>query len=151
MILGGCYDLPEVQPPCPSLLNEQFYSMFTRSELEVMTLQELRILCQRYGLPPTGNARYKVSYITTLMAFPALALQQFQQGRGLKHPSFSSFQNISMALEEMNSPTDEQIALIRISLEGRRMKIPDRYQQERFLNTYKAKLALQQAFEFLES
>ncbi len=125
--------------------------MFTRTELEVMTLQELRVLCQRYGLPPTGNAGYKVSYITTLMAFPALALQQFQQGRGLRQPSFTSFQNISVALQQMNSPTDEQIALIRISLEGRRMRIPDKYEQEKFLNTYKAKLALQQAFDFLES
>ncbi|BAZ50454.1 hypothetical protein NIES4103_30700 [Nostoc sp. NIES-4103] len=102
--------------------------MFSRSELEALTLQELRALCQRYGLPPTGNAGYKVSYITTLMAFPILALQQFQEGRGIKRPSFESLQNIGIALDEMHSLTDEQIALVRISLEGRRMEYPQRYE-----------------------
>ncbi|BAZ51483.1 hypothetical protein NIES4103_41320 [Nostoc sp. NIES-4103] len=125
--------------------------MFSRSELEVLTLQELRALCQRYGLPPTGNPGYKVSYITTLMAFPILALQQFQDGRGIRRPSFQSLQNMGAALDEMNSLSDEQIALVRISLEGRKMKIPDRYEQERFLNIYKAKLSLEQAITFLNS
>ncbi|MBH8561427.1 hypothetical protein I8748_04405 [Nostoc sp. CENA67] len=123
--------------------------MFTRSELEIKTIQELRQLCQRYGVRPTGNAGYKVSYITTLMAFPALGIQQFQESRGLRTPSFASFENIATTVDEINSPTDEQIALIRISLEGRRMNIPDRYDQERLLMIYKAKLALEQAIDFL--
>ncbi|MBH8563871.1 hypothetical protein I8748_17040 [Nostoc sp. CENA67] len=123
--------------------------MFSRSELEALTLQELRALCQRYGLPPTSNAGYKVSYITTLMAFPILALQQFQDGRGIKRPSFESLQNIGIALDEMNSLTDEQIAFVRISLEGRRMEYPQRYEQEKLYNLYKVKLLLGEAVNLL--
>ncbi|MEH1969955.1 MULTISPECIES: hypothetical protein [unclassified Nostoc] len=52
--------------------------MFTRSELEIKTIKELRDLCRRYGIKPTGNAGYKNSYIVTLMAFPLLALQQMK-------------------------------------------------------------------------
>ena len=50
--------------------------MFTRAELEIKTISELRDLCRRYGIKPTGNAGYKVSYITSLIAFPAIALNQ---------------------------------------------------------------------------
>ncbi|WP_366828612.1 hypothetical protein [Nostoc sp. NMS2] len=81
--------------------------MFTRSELEIKTIKELRDLCRRYGVKPTGNAGYKTSYIVTLMAFPLLALQQMKLGKGLKSPNFNAIQVISSAIEEMNSPTDE--------------------------------------------
>lgn len=118
--------------------------MFRRSELEAMTLQELKALCLRYSVRPTGNAAYKVSYITSLMAFPGLALNQLKQSRGLRNPSFASFENMGTALDEINSPTDEQMALIRISMEGKRMEYPDRYDQEKLLSLYKAKLLLEE-------
>ncbi|MCL6751159.1 hypothetical protein KBT16_09295 [Nostoc sp. CCCryo 231-06] len=125
--------------------------MFTRSELEIKTIKELRDLCRRYGVKPTGNAGYKTSYIVTLMAFPLLALQQMKLGKGLKSPNFNAIQVISSAIEEMNSPTDEQAALIRITLEGRKMSYPDRYryQQENLLNLHKAKMSLEQAVDLL--
>lgn len=123
--------------------------MFTRSELEAMTRQELRVLCQRYGIRPTGNPGYKVSYITSLMAFPLIAIHQTQEGRGLKNPSFTTFQCLGSAIDEMSTPTDEQIALIRISLEGRRMSYPDRYEQEKLLNLHKAKMLIEEAFHLL--
>ncbi|WGV26987.1 hypothetical protein [Halotia branconii] len=123
--------------------------MFTRTELELLTIQQLRILCNRYGLRPTGNSGYKDSYITTLMAFSILALKQLEDGRGLKAPSFSSLQVMGTALDEMSTPTNEQIALIRISMEGRRMNYPDRYNQEKLLAIYKAKLNLEQVIDFL--
>ncbi|MBH8553598.1 hypothetical protein I8751_14705 [Nostocaceae cyanobacterium CENA357] len=123
--------------------------MFTRTELELLTIQQLRILCNRYGLRPTGNSGYKVSYITTLMAFPILALQQLEEGRGLKVPSFINLQVMGTALDEMNTPTDEQIALIRISMEGRRMNYPDRYNQEKLLAMYHAKVHLEEAIDGL--
>ncbi|WGV23666.1 hypothetical protein [Halotia branconii] len=124
--------------------------MFTRTELELLTIQQLRILCNRYGLRPTGNSGYKDSYITTLMAFSVLALKQLEDNKGLRLPSFGSLQAMNIALDEMNTPTDEQIALIRISLEGRRMNYPDRYDQEKLLAIYKAKLALEQVINLLE-
>ncbi|MEH2079620.1 MAG: hypothetical protein V7K89_06295 [Nostoc sp.] len=123
--------------------------MFTRSELEIKTIKELRDLCRRYGIKPTGNPGYKTSYIVTLMAFPLLALQQMKQGKGLKFPNFNAIQVISSAIDEMNSPTDEQAALIRITLEGRKMNYPDRYDQENLLNLHKAKMSLEQAIGLL--
>ncbi|MFN6571755.1 hypothetical protein [Dendronalium sp. ChiSLP03b] len=123
--------------------------MFSRSELELLTLQQLKILCFRYGLGASGNPAVKTSYITTLRAFPALAIQQLQEGRGLKLPTFSSLQNIGQALDEMGTLTPQQSALIKISLEGRRMEVPARYDQERFLALYKAKNYLEQAIDNL--
>lgn len=123
--------------------------MFTRTELELLTIPQLKILCDRYGLKPTGKAGYKDSYITTLMAFPVLAIQQLEDGRGLKRPSFASFEAMGKALDEMNTPTPEQSALIRVSFEGRRMEIPQRYDQERLINIYKAKCHVEEAINLL--
>ena len=123
--------------------------MFTRAELEVLTIPELRNLCQRYGVKPIASTAYKASCITSLMAFPQLALHQMQEGRGLKVPTFTTFQYIGVAIDEMGSPTDAQIALIRVTLEGRRMSHPDRYEQEKLLNWHKAKILLAQASALL--
>ncbi|MEH2446763.1 MAG: hypothetical protein V7K18_13515 [Nostoc sp.] len=45
----------------------------------------------------------------------------------------------------MNSPTDEQAALIKITMEGKRMNYPDRCDQENLLNLHKAKIHLEMA------
>jgi len=123
--------------------------MFTRSELEIKTIEELRNLCSRYGVKPTGNIGYKTSHVTALMAFPILALKQITENRGLKSPSFASFQQMGIALDQMGTPTSEQVALIRISLEGRRMSYPHRYEQEQLLSWYKAKLLIEEAIALL--
>ncbi|QIR40743.1 hypothetical protein HCG51_31310 [Tolypothrix sp. PCC 7910] len=115
----------------------------------MLTIPELRNLCLRYGLKPVGNGANKTSYLTTLMAFPELALQQMKDDRGLKMPSFGNYQAIGQALDEMNSPTDEQVALIRCSFEGRRMHPPQRYEQEKLLNLYRVKLLLEEVFSLL--
>ncbi|MEH2067252.1 MAG: hypothetical protein V7K47_03620 [Nostoc sp.] len=124
--------------------------MFTRSELEIKTISELRDLCRRYGIKPTGNAGYKTSFIVSLMAFPQLALQQMRQVKGLKTLDFNTMQIISTAIDEMGSPTDEQSALIKITLEGRKMNYPDRYEQEKLLAWHLAKMKLEQAIGLLE-
>ncbi|MDZ7958917.1 MAG: hypothetical protein RMY34_13715 [Aulosira sp. DedQUE10] len=125
--------------------------MFSRTELEVLTIPELRVLCQRYGIKPTGSTADKTAYLTSLMAFPTIALSQMQQGRGLMMPSFANLQNLEVALDEINSPTDEQVALIRISFEGRRMEYPARYDQEKLLAIYRAKLLLEEAITLLSA
>lgn len=56
---------------------------------------------------------------------------------------------IGAAIDEMNSPTAEQAALIRITLEGRRMSYPDRYEQERLLAWYMAKMRFEQVIGLL--
>jgi len=123
--------------------------MFTRSELEIKTIAQLRDLCRRYGLKPTGNAGYKTSWITSLMAFPAIALTQLQEGKGLRQLSFEVYQDITIALDQMNSPTDEQAALIKLTMEGKRYQAPQRWEQEKLLNLYKAKLKLEEVIELL--
>lgn len=123
--------------------------MFTRSQLEIKTVPELRDLCRRYGIKPTGNPGYKVSYITSLLVFPQIALQQLRQGKGLKSPGLSVIQFFEGVIDEMNSPIDEQAALIKITMEGKRMNYPDRYDQENLLNLHKAKIHLEMAIGLL--
>ncbi|WP_414517317.1 hypothetical protein [Nostoc sp. PCC 9305] len=77
------------------------------------------------------------------MPFPQLALHQIQEGRWLKAPTFTTFQYIGAAKDEMSSPTDEQIALIRLTLEDRKMSYPDRFEQEKLLNLHKAKMLVE--------
>ncbi|MEH1854242.1 MAG: hypothetical protein V7L11_21795 [Nostoc sp.] len=95
--------------------------MFTRSELEIKTIAELRDLCRRYGIKPTGNAGYKVSYITSLMAFPAIALHQLQEGKGLRKLTFEAFQNIGVALDQSNPPP-VVIKLLKLKAEREAMR-----------------------------
>ncbi|MCC5625880.1 hypothetical protein [Nostoc sp. CHAB 5715] len=123
--------------------------MFTRSELKIKTIAQLRDLCRRYGIKPTGNAGYKTSWITSLMSFPAIALTQMEEGRGLKRLSFEAYQNIAVTLDQINSPTDEQAALIKLTMEGKRYQAPQRWEQEKLLNLYKAKLKLEEVIELL--
>ena len=123
--------------------------VFSRSELELLTIPELRQMLHRYGLKPTGNAALKPGYITTLMVFPELALQQFETNRGMTRPTFDQLQMIGEILDQMGEPTPEQSALLRASFEGRRVSIPRRYDQERFLNLYKAKNHLSEVIDLL--
>ena len=57
--------------------------MFTRSELEIKTLGELKGLCKQYGLKPLGNPAYKTAWIDALLTFAAIALRQMKEGEGL--------------------------------------------------------------------
>ncbi|NEU74082.1 hypothetical protein PI95_016335 [Hassallia byssoidea VB512170] len=123
--------------------------MFTRSQLEIKTLNELGDLCRKYGIKPTGNPGYKISYITSLMTFPELAIKQITEARGLKRPSWNKFEAIGECLDEMGTPTDEQSALIKMTMEGRRMAYPSGFDQEMLLSIYKAKLHLEQAIDML--
>ncbi|MEH2053944.1 hypothetical protein [Nostoc sp.] len=83
------------------------------------------------------------------MTFPAIALTQLQEGKGLRQLSFEVYQDITIALDQMNSPTDEQAALIKLTMEGKRYQAPQRWEQEKLLNLYKAKLKLEEVIELL--
>ena len=123
--------------------------VFSRSELELLTIPELRQMLHRYGLKPTGNAALKAGYITTLMMFPEMALQQFEDGKGLIRPTFDQLQVMGEILDQMGEMTPEQKALTRVTLEGRRLAIPRRYDQERFLSLYKSKNHLSEVIDLL--
>ncbi|MEH2220076.1 MAG: hypothetical protein V7K72_23710, partial [Nostoc sp.] len=53
--------------------------------------------------------------------------------------SFEAFQNIGAALDQMNDPTDEQAALIKLTMEERRLHAPQSWEQQTLINLYKAK------------
>lgn len=123
--------------------------VFSRQELELLTIPELRMMLLRYGLKPTGSSALKPAYITSLMVFPELALQQFEQDRGLTRPTFDQLQIMGEILDQMGTPTPEQSALLRVTFEGRRIDRPRCYDQERFLNLYKAKNHLSEVINLL--
>ncbi|MEH2454809.1 hypothetical protein [Nostoc sp.] len=84
-----------------------------------------------------------------MLVFPQIALQQLRQGKGLKSPGLSVIQFFEGVIDEMNSPTDEQAALIKITMEGKRMNYPERHDQKNLLNLYKAKIHLEIAIGLL--
>jgi hypothetical protein len=68
---------------------------------------------------------------------------------GLRRLSFEAYQNLGAALDEMNSPTDEQSALIKLTMEGKRYPAPQRWEQEKLINLYKAKQKLEEVMDLL--
>ncbi|MEH1888956.1 MAG: hypothetical protein V7K92_05615 [Nostoc sp.] len=83
-------------------------------------------MCRQSGIKPTENAGYKTSYIVSLMVFPQIAPAQSRQGKGLKSPGFSVIQFLENVVDEINLPTDQQAALIKLTMEGKAMNYPDR-------------------------
>ncbi|WP_235526451.1 hypothetical protein [Nostoc piscinale] len=126
-----------------------YFMLFTRTELEVLTVQQLKTLCWRYGLRPLASGAYKDNYISALMAFPLLAIQQMDDGEGLKLPTFEILQHLGTILDQMGQPSDHQAALIKASLEGKYMNPPQRWYQEKLLNRYHAKHNIEQAITLL--
>ncbi len=72
--------------------------MFTRSELEIKTLLQLRNLCFRYGIKPIGQGRTKADYINALLLLPTVAIRQMHKGEGLKKPHWEAIKAINEAI-----------------------------------------------------
>ncbi|WP_017652716.1 hypothetical protein [Fortiea contorta] len=123
--------------------------MFTRSELEIKTIEELGNLCRRYGLKPIGRGSTKADYITPVLAFPRMAIRQMVEGKGLRKPRWELTQAISEAIDQMGQPTSEQTAMLKATLEGQRLSHPCRYDQEKLFALYRAKWMLEQAIDLL--
>jgi hypothetical protein len=137
------------QPPISTFKNGQSYFMFTRSELEIKTLGELRNLCRRYGIKPIGRGITKADCVTPLLAFGKIAIRQMIEGRGLRKPSVELVEAINEAIEQMGEPTPEQSSVLKATLEGRRMSYPSRYEQEKLYALYRAKGLLEQVSSLL--
>jgi hypothetical protein len=123
--------------------------MFTRTELEIKTIGELRNLCRRYGVQPLGRGMTKNDCVTPLLAFPEIAIRQMTEGRGLRKPKLELVEAINAAIEQMGEATTEQAAVLKMTLEGRRMSYPSRYDQERLYALYRAKGLLEQVASLL--
>ncbi|NMG11905.1 hypothetical protein [Brasilonema sp. UFV-L1] len=126
--------------------------MFTRIELETKSLLELVALCNRYGLKAYSDPNLRSSWATVLLSFSNIALSQMQQGVGLKHPGRDAIESLIVAYDAFGLPTREQSALIKVSVEERRiMPLPYRIEQQRILALYQAKLNLDKAISLLSS
>ena len=128
--------------------------MFTRTELEVKSLRALRDLCLiQYGIQAIGNPADKASYINALLTFPVVACKQVSENKGLKSPIFSQVQaleaTLEATLEAMGTPTPEQSALLKVTMEGRKLEYPARYSQEKLFGLYRVKWHLDTALEIL--
>lgn len=123
--------------------------MFTKPELETLSLEQLRELAIMYGVQPTGNPDFRANWISSLIRIPFTAVKQVEQGRGLIAPPLASFQALGKILNEFGEPTDEQVSLIRMTLDGRWMPYPERYDQVKLLHLYKAKALLASVIDLL--
>jgi hypothetical protein len=75
-----------------------------------------------------------------------------QQGVGLKHPGREGIESLIVAYDAFGLPTREQSALIKVSVEERRiMPLPYRTEQQRMLALYQAKVNLDKAISLLSS
>jgi len=95
------------------------------------------------------GASGKAGYIALLQSFAEIALQQLRASKGLKLPNLMCMETLATVLTEIGEPTNQQISLIRISLEGRRMSYPDRFDQEKLLAIYKARMEIERAIALL--
>jgi len=126
--------------------------MFTRIELETKSLLELVALCNRYGLKAHDDPNLRSSWATVLLSFSNIALSQMQQGVGLKHPGREGIESLIVAYDAFGLPTREQSALIKVSVEERRiMPLPYRTEQQKMLALYQAKVNLDKAISLLSS
>ncbi|RCJ32953.1 hypothetical protein A6769_26315 [Nostoc punctiforme NIES-2108] len=124
--------------------------MFTRTELEVKSLRALRDLCLiQYGIQAIGNSADKASYINALLTFPVIACKQVSENKGLKSPMLSQVEALEATLEAMGTPTPEQSALLKVTMEGRKLEYPARYSQEKLFGLYRVKWHLDTALEIL--
>ncbi|MEH2247962.1 hypothetical protein [Nostoc sp.] len=93
--------------------------MFTRTELEVKSSRALCNLCLiQYGIQAIGNPADKASYINALLTFPVVACKQVLENKGFKSPMLSQVQALEATLEAMGTPTPEQPALLKVTMEG---------------------------------
>ncbi|NJM71617.1 MAG: hypothetical protein HC862_16175 [Scytonema sp. RU_4_4] len=124
--------------------------MFTRIELETKSLLELVALCARYGLKAHSDPNLRSSWATVLLSFSNIALSQMQRGVGLKYPGRDAIESLIVAYDAFGLPTREQSALIKVSVENRRiMPLPYRVEQQRMLAVYQAKVNLDKAISLL--
>jgi hypothetical protein len=63
--------------------------------------------------------------------------------------TFIGYQDLGQALDQMGEPTDQQSALIRATMQGKRLEYPHRYEQQTLLNLHKAKMHLEQVLDLM--
>jgi len=126
--------------------------MFTRNELTSKSLDELQQLAKNLGIEPIGNPTYPGSWIVPLLAVTQMAMQDCDQGRGLKpYPSSRVYEPINLALDALGKPTPHQLSLIKGALRGIWVqRIDQRHVQQRLFETWQGRMALLDALSLLK-
>ncbi|MEH2150048.1 hypothetical protein [Nostoc sp.] len=116
----------------------------------IKSLRALHDLCLiQYGIQVIGNPADKASYINALLTFPVIACKQVSENKGLKSPIFSQVEALEATLEAMGTPTPEQSALLKVTMEAKKLEYPARYSQEKLFGLYRVKWHLDTALEIL--
>jgi hypothetical protein len=93
--------------------------MFTRHELTSKSIEELQQLGKDLGVEAIGNPTYPGSWIVPLLAVTQMAMQDCDQGRGMKvYPHSRVYEPIQGALDVLGKPTPHQMTLVRGALRG---------------------------------
>ncbi|MEH2068190.1 MAG: hypothetical protein V7K47_08500 [Nostoc sp.] len=61
----------------------------------------------------------------------------------------SQVETLEATLEAMGSPTPQQSALLKVTMEGRKLEYPARYSQKKLFELYRVKWHLDTALEIL--
>ena len=130
----------------PSLLSH--FGVFRKQKELWLTQTPVYFLILVFSASKRNFDLLKPQFTFSFRCFPQV-IKHIAFSTCLIADSLNAIEIISFAIEEMNSPTDEQAALIGITLEDRKMIYPDRYDQENLLNLHKAKMSLEQAVDLL--
>jgi hypothetical protein len=124
--------------------------MMTREQLELLSLEELQQLGHKYGVQPLGSYGKRESWINCLLYFPERAIDQMRDGIGIHSPGSKVYDLINQALDLIGTPTDTQMALIRLTVEGQRVnELNLEYYQLKMWELYRVKTYLHQAISLL--
>ncbi|WP_017653366.1 hypothetical protein [Fortiea contorta] len=125
--------------------------MFTREELTSKSIEELQQLARDLGVEAIGNCTYPGSWIVPLLAVTQMAMQDCEQGRGMKiYPHSRVYEPIQQALDVLGRPTPHQMTLVKGALRGVWVRrIDERHVQQRLLATWQVRMMLLEALSRL--
>lgn len=145
--------LTAIHPTHPPFDGHFHFMVFSSFDLDLLNLEQLKELAQHYGLAPIGNPGFRQSWLNALNSFDTIALRQFEQGKGIKRPNSRTIDTLIDAIAAMGSPTDEQRALISVTVEQRYRLADDlgEYKQDCLLKLYLAQNKIKEAIAILTS
>jgi hypothetical protein len=124
----------------------------TRTQLLELTLEQLKILGDLYGVKSKGNARYIINWVDALVEVcDSIDISGYDIGGGLQFPSGQTIIELQIFDKLLGKPTPFQAALINAAKQGS-LSSNDlvKYQQEQIVRVYEAQSLVQRALILLE-
>jgi hypothetical protein len=110
--------------------------MISRTELEQLTLAELKELGRLYCIEPVSDFNDRESWIRVLSTFGEVAMKQLDESIGIKEPNVSVYWMLETALDCIGKATAAQQAVIRAYELGRSFGDAHRRRRQQKLHTY---------------